>query len=489
MDLGAAGLSEQPFRTHGRPLSTVSYASHLDAIEMLRETYAASSGLSLLQGPMLSGKTTIIRHFVDTLPDECAVAVIDGKGLNTANLLEAVLRQFGYVLDHSSPTELMGLLRVFALQQAASDQPPLLVIENTRALKASALRALCELADLDIRGTKALKIVLVSDRPLHKLVQAPAMKPIAKRLTHDFHLRPMTNEEAMEYLHTKLRAAGSQVPEAIFPIAVCTELWRASGGWPGILDRIALLSLARAETLPVPQEQVERPVLPHGTWSDAELAEVEVEVTDQATEAPTAPTLYVSHDGETLREMTLDMSRLLIGRSEHNDIAISSKFVSRHHALLVRHGSATFLMDLNSTNGTFVNSRRVSNHVLVHDDVITVGNHRIKFNDPYATRRGSLDGAEFADTVIMKTLEDMRRLLAQENTEITAHGNREPADLRQLGKELLFEVPAAHRYVAVVATDLDLRAFRNRVATLIEAHDHRRLRAAIANRLEFLQVV
>ena len=35
MDLGAAGLSEQPFRTHGRPLSTVSYASYKEALEIL----------------------------------------------------------------------------------------------------------------------------------------------------------------------------------------------------------------------------------------------------------------------------------------------------------------------------------------------------------------------------------------------------------------------------------------------------------------------
>jgi len=114
----------------------------------------------------------------------------------------------------------------------------------------------------------------------------------------------------------------------------------------------------------------------------------------------------------------MDKPRLLVGRSDHNDIAISSRFISRHHALLVRHGNATFLMDLNSTNGTFVNSKRVSNHVLMHDDVITVGHHRIKFSDPHATRRGQLHGAEFADTAIMKTLEDMRNLLSHENTAI-----------------------------------------------------------------------
>ena len=392
----------------------MSYASYNEALQVLDATYDTVNGLSALQGPALSGKSTLIRNFVDALPDDRAVAVVDGNGLNTTRLLETVLRQFGYVLDHSSPNELLGMLRVFAMQQSASDEAPLLIIENTHALKASALRTVSELAMLNHRGTSALKIVLVSDRPLQPLIESPGMENIAKRLKHDFHLRPMTNDEAMAYLYTKLRAAGSEVPEYVFPIAVCTELWRASGGWPGILDRIALLSLARAETLPVPQEEIERPALPMGTWDEVET----LGANGQSTESPDAPMLFVSFDGETVRELTFDLPRMLIGRSEHNDIPITSKFISRHHALLVRHGSVTFLMDLNSTNGTFVNSKRVSNHVLIHDDVISLGHHRVKFVDPHATKRGSLDGMEFADTAIMKTLDDMRKLLAEENTEI-----------------------------------------------------------------------
>ena len=414
MDLGAAGLTEQPFRTHGKPLSMVTYASYKEGLDALENTRITSNGLSLIQGPTLSGKSTLIRHFVDSLPSEFSVAVVDGKGLNTTTLLEAVLRQFGYEFEHSSTNELLGMLRVFAMQQAVSDEPPLLIIENTHALNPSALRALCELANLEVHRTSALKIVLVSDRSLKTIIDSPPMECLSSRLTHDFHMRPMSNEEAMNYIHSKLRAAGSQVPEFVFPVAVCTELWRASGGWPGIIDRIALLSLAQAETLPVPPEDIERPVLPQGTWADIEFAEFE----QQSNEPPAPPALYVSHDGDTIHELTFDMPRLLIGRSEHNDIAIASKYISRHHALLVRNGGSTFLMDLNSSNGTFVNSKRVSNHVLIHDDVITLGNHRIKFNDPHATKRGTLEGLEFADTAIMKTLEDMRKLLAQENTEL-----------------------------------------------------------------------
>jgi len=134
--------------------------------------------------------------------------------------------------------------------------------------------------------------------------------------------------------------------------------------------------------------------------------------------APAAPQLVVTNNGDIVADVRIEKPRTLVGRSEHNDIAISSRFVSRHHAMFVRHGATTFLMDLNSTNGTFVNAKRVSNHVLLHQDVVTIGHHKIKFNDPHATTRGTLDGPEFADTAIMKTLEDMRTLLAQENTAI-----------------------------------------------------------------------
>ncbi len=415
MDLGAAGLTEQPFRTHGRPLAAISYSSFEDGLKVLEECCTQAHGLSLIQGPTLSGKTTLIRQFVDSIPEERAVAVVDGSGLNTVALLQAILSQFGFVLDNSSTNELLGLLRVFVMQQTASHDTPILIIENTYALRASALRSLCELADIKHRGISAIKMVLVSDRPLRPLVQSPEMQSLNQRLTHDFHLRPMLKGEAMQYIHAKLRAAGSEIPEFVFPFTVCAELWSASGGWPGILDRVALLALANAETLPVPPASIERPVLPQGTWKTAAQPAA---ADPQSARQPPAPVLYVTLEGETLQELTFEQPRLLVGRSEHNDIAINSKFISRHHALIVRHGNSTFLMDLNSTNGTYVNSRRVSNQVLAHDDVISLGHHRIKFSDPHAVKRDALDSVEFADTVIMKSLEDMRKLLAEENTEL-----------------------------------------------------------------------
>ena len=411
MELGAAGLSEQPFPTHGKPLAIIPYQSQRAALDMLRNTLDHPNGLSLLQGPALSGKSVLIRTFIESLDRECAVALVDGKGLNTTRLLLSVLHQFGYDIDLNSANELLGLVRVFALQQAASGSPPLIIVENTQELRPSALRALCELAELRGRYGSALKMVLASDRSLSKIMDAPAMQCISRRILHNFHLHPLTCDETREYLHQKLLAAGTEFPAFVFPKHVCEEIWHASAGWPGIVDRIALLALSKADCLPVHPDNIEHPSLPVGTWNDTDIAE---ELVAAVPHAP--PQLVVTNNGSVIQELTMDKVRLLVGRSDHNDIAIGSRFISRHHALLVRHGATTFLMDLNSTNGTFVNSRRISNHVLMHDDVITVGHHRIKFSDPFATTRGRPDGVDFTDTTVMKTLEDMRSLLAKENT-------------------------------------------------------------------------
>lgn len=414
MDLASAGLKEQPFRTHGRPLSTAAYGAHVNSLAMLKRACELPMGLALLQGPTLSGKTTLLQAFAADVPEDCSVVLVDGTGLGTATLLESLLRKFGFDVDFNSAEELMAMLRVFALQRASAHESPIVILENAHALNPSAYRTLCELAKLRVKANSALKFILVSDRSLLELISAPGMEAVSRRLVADIHLRPMKRDEAAHYLYEKLRAAGSDVPEHIFPAAVCSKLWEASGGWPGILDRVALLALAKADSLPVDLTWIEHAVLPSGTWDDrtAGLSQA------SSDERPQPPTLYITKNGETVNTIKFDEPRLLIGRSDHNDIPIDSRFVSRHHMLLIRDCSTTMLIDLNSTNGTYVNSRKVSNHMLIHDDVIAVGHHRIKFSDPHARRRGAPDSDGLADTANMKTLDDMRALVAREKTEI-----------------------------------------------------------------------
>lgn len=70
---------------------------------------------------------------------------------------------------------------------------------------------------------------------------------------------------------------------------------------------------------------------------------------------------------------------LTIGSSPDCDIRIQSNFVSRHHAQLVQTRNGCLLRDLESTNGTFINSRRVNKRILRAGDLVTIGKERFRY--------------------------------------------------------------------------------------------------------------
>jgi pSer/pThr/pTyr-binding forkhead associated (FHA) protein len=91
--------------------------------------------------------------------------------------------------------------------------------------------------------------------------------------------------------------------------------------------------------------------------------------------------LVLSLDGQALAEYNMSRERYTIGRLPDNDIRIDNPAVSGHHALIINILNDSFLEDLNSTNGTYVNGEIVKKHALQHGDVITVGHHALRFVD------------------------------------------------------------------------------------------------------------
>jgi len=80
-----------------------------------------------------------------------------------------------------------------------------------------------------------------------------------------------------------------------------------------------------------------------------------------------------------LDEIPLNRGSLNIGRAEDNDISLADAATSSHHAKIVTIFTSSFIQDLNSTNGTIVNGRKVVRHTLHHGDVISIGNLQLLF--------------------------------------------------------------------------------------------------------------
>jgi pSer/pThr/pTyr-binding forkhead associated (FHA) protein len=111
--------------------------------------------------------------------------------------------------------------------------------------------------------------------------------------------------------------------------------------------------------------------------------------------------LVLSLDGQLLAEYNMSRERYTIGRLPDNDIRIDNPAVSGHHALIINILNDSFLEDLNSTNGTYVNGKIVKKHALQHGDVITIGHHALRFVETESETQGD----EFAKTMLIQPRE------------------------------------------------------------------------------------
>jgi pSer/pThr/pTyr-binding forkhead associated (FHA) protein len=108
--------------------------------------------------------------------------------------------------------------------------------------------------------------------------------------------------------------------------------------------------------------------------------------------------LILSLDGQVLAEYNMNKERYTIGRLPDNDIRIDNPAVSGHHSLIINILNDSFLEDLNSTNGTYVNGKLIKKHALQHGDLITVGHHQLRFVDAQV---GESEPDEFEKTMVI----------------------------------------------------------------------------------------
>ncbi|NIR28022.1 MAG: FHA domain-containing protein [Gammaproteobacteria bacterium] len=107
--------------------------------------------------------------------------------------------------------------------------------------------------------------------------------------------------------------------------------------------------------------------------------------------------LILSLNQSVLGEYSLDKERITVGRKPDNDIPVDNLAVSGKHAAIITILNDSFLEDLDSTNGTFVNGKLVKKHALKHGDTITIGKHELK----YVNEDASSD-QDFEKTMIIR---------------------------------------------------------------------------------------
>jgi hypothetical protein len=138
------------------------------------------------------------------------------------------------------------------------------------------------------------------------------------------------------------------------------------------------------------------------------------------------PILQLQYKDKIISKYRVEKGKTIkIGRRDTNDVVIENVSVSGRHAKVESTENGGFmLVDMNSTNGTFVNDKMITTHVLRHGDVISIGKHRLIFGYVKGEARPEVEEKQEEEGWMEKTMvldtEEHREMLAKTAEELRA---------------------------------------------------------------------
>jgi type II secretory pathway predicted ATPase ExeA len=409
-----SSLANKAFGDDANSLITVKYRSHIDALKAVESSLRDAGGVSLLFGSDGSGKTTILREFALHLANETDVVYIDGSHLKPHQLLAKMLTQLGGDVHAGSDEQMLREVSDVVSEQTRSWQPPVMIIDNVDRMYPSSLRVLNTLAGVEVDTRFALRFLLSGHSALKNLIDSDGMTNMAQRYPASYTLGPLSAKETMIYLHARLQAAGSERADTVFPFDVCDRLREQSAGWPGQLNKFAREAIKRSSGFPLSVVDTYGASEKTREASGTNLPVLEQK--ESTSRLP--PRLVVSKNGAVISEYTFKEKKVLLGRSDFVDVIIDDDFVSKVHAVFLLYSDALVMLDLNSANGTTVNSETVKKTILKSDDIISLGNHRLKVENAPLVSEEMEELLKSPDTLKMKNLVDLRRQRARRRTKV-----------------------------------------------------------------------
>jgi len=120
--------------------------------------------------------------------------------------------------------------------------------------------------------------------------------------------------------------------------------------------------------------------------------------------------IELQYQGSVLASYATEADQITIGRNPGNDIHIDNLAVSSRHAVLRKVLNTYLIEDLRSTNGTFVNEKKIDKYELLDGDQVIIGKHCLLFRfKPGARAHNALDETMVLDTRKQKELLDKNR--------------------------------------------------------------------------------
>jgi type II secretory pathway predicted ATPase ExeA len=203
------GFREKPFSILPDPDLIYWCQNHRLAFAMLEFGVMNSAGFTVITGEVGCGKTTLVRYLLRRLDEHVAVCVISNTPRAEDGLLQWIMMSLNQPFEGSYPS-LFKQFQRFLRDQDSKGRRTILIVDEAQNLGMEALEELRMLSNVNADKLQLLQIILVGQPQLKEMLRAPELLQFAQRVSSDFHLRPLSNDDVRHYIEFRLKAVGSR---------------------------------------------------------------------------------------------------------------------------------------------------------------------------------------------------------------------------------------------------------------------------------------
>jgi len=239
------GLGEAPFRITPDPRFLHHDAVVDAALSAIATGITERAGLMLLVGEVGTGKTTLVRQLLDSLPERVRTVLVLHPTVGFDEILDHVLLELGIPVTGAARDVLLERLAEF-LREHARDGDVVVFFDEAQALREATLAALPELLDLVVVGGRpALQIVLAGQPELDGRLATPALARLRSRVAVTARLEALSRERVAAYIRARLERAQARDLD-LFTADALDRIAAHSQGIPRVINVLCENALVAA---------------------------------------------------------------------------------------------------------------------------------------------------------------------------------------------------------------------------------------------------